>query len=306
MNTSTARQTSERTALREMLRTMSKLFKFRVVLLLVWAAMGGAFLGAHGRPTLKDLALLVITGTLAAAGSSAINQYLEQDVDARMRRTQRRPLPAGLIEHPHVILGIALAMILIAVFMVLPSNPTMSLYLALGALIYVGVYTIWLKPRSVLNIVIGGAAGSCAVMTGGAAVGAASDPGVIALALLLFTWSPTHFWALALYYKEDYARGNFPMLPVHASPSKSAWWIFVHAMGTGTAAILLALHPSLGWIYLIPAGAATGLLIYHSAALITNPTSKRAIRLFITSNFFLLLILLAIMLVSTGRQFFAS
>ncbi|GAB4468136.1 MAG: heme o synthase [Anaerolineae bacterium] len=295
-------ETARPTSLSDTLRMLGKLFKFRVVLLLLWAAMGGAFLGAGGLPPVRTLLTLLVTGALAAGGASAINEYVEQDIDARMLRTQGRPLPTGQIRRPWIVLAIAALMILAAILIALPTNPMMALYLGLGAAIYVGVYTLWLKPRSVVNIVIGSAAGSCAVMTGGAAVGAAADPAVIVLALLLFTWSPTHFWALALYYKDDYARGRFPMLPVNTSPRTTSWWIFLHTASTALAALALALTPQLGWPYLLPAGAITFLLLARSIRLIRTPERRQAIGLFITSNIFLLVILLSIIAVTTGRH----
>lgn len=290
--------------IREWLGAIARLFKLRVVMLLVWASLGGAFLGAGGLPDLATLGMLVLTGLLAAGGASAINQYLEYEIDTRMQRTQNRPLATGRIERSPALLLIAVAMIFASVLMVLPTRPVMALYLALGALVYVGIYTIWLKPRSITNVVIGSAAGSCAVLTGGAAVGAAADPGVITLAALLFLWSPTHFWALALYYKDDYTRAEFPMLPNFTTERGAAWWIFLHAAPTGLAALLLALHPMLGLPYLIPAAAITAALIAGSIGLIRTPERKRAIRLFVTSNLFLLLILLAILLVTSGRHLF--
>ena len=296
----------ERMTIRHLLKTVVTLFKLRVVSLLLFAALAGAFLGARGVPSWIALLTTLITGTLAASGASAINQFLERDADGRVRRTSQRPLAAGEIEHPWIILVIAIGMIAAAVLAALPINPTIAFYLALGALIYVGVYTIWLKPRSVLNIVIGGAAGSCAVMTGGAAVGAANDPGVIVLALLVFLWTPAHFWALAMFYKDDYAATEIPMLPVRASASDSAWWIFVHAASTGLATLLLAFSPALGWPYLLPTGIITLVMVIGSVRLIQTPERKQAIKLFIVSNFFLALVLLSIILVTTARQLLFS
>jgi len=287
--------TTQRVSTRQAVKTVVALFKLRVVSLLLLAAVGGAFLGAGGWPAMGALLTLLITGTLAAGGASAINQYLERESDTRMRRTQRRPLPSGHVEHPTAVLLIAVAMVLAAVVAVAPWKPAMALYLALGALIYVGVYTIWLKPRSVTNIVIGGAAGSCAVMTGGAAVGAASDPGVIALALLIFLWTPVHFWALAMFYKEDYERADVPMLPARAPARDSAWFIFIHALGTAVVVFALGAHSALGWVYLIPAGLMTVYMLVGSVKLLRNPTRKQAIRLFITSNLFLMVVLIAVM-----------
>jgi protoheme IX farnesyltransferase len=133
------------------------------------------------------------------------------------------------------------------------------------------------------------------VMTGGAAVGAASDPGVIALALLIFLWTPVHFWALAMFYKEDYERADVPMLPARAPAKDSAWFIFIHAVGTAVVVFALAAHPSLGWVYLIPAGAMTVYMLVGSVKLLGSPARKQAIRLFITSNLFLMVVLLAVM-----------
>ncbi|HOA25260.1 MAG TPA: heme o synthase [Aggregatilineales bacterium] len=294
--------TRDRLSLQELFRTIVSLFKLRIVMLLLAAALGGAFLGAQGVPSLRTLIGIIVTGTLAAGGASAINQYIERERDALMRRTQRRPLPAGEIQRPAAILWIAIGMIVLSVALTLPTNPLMALYLALGAAIYVGVYTLWLKPRSVLNIVIGGAAGSMAVMTGGAAVRAASDPGVIVLALLLFLWTPVHFWALALFYKDDYATASVPMLPVLETDERTAWWIFLHAASTGFAALVLAVHPALGWLYLLPTAAITGMMMVHSVRLLRQPDRPHAIKLFVTTNIFLLLVLIAIVAATSARQ----
>lgn len=296
----------ERLSIGQLIKTAITLFKLRVVSLLLFAALGGAFLGARGVPSWIALIAVLMTGALAAGGASAINQFLEREADSRARRTSRRPLASGQIERPWAILFLAVAMILIAVLSVLPFNAPMAFYLALGALIYVGVYTVWLKPRSVLNIVIGGAAGSCAVMTGGAAVGAASDPAVIVLALLVFLWTPAHFWALAMFYKEDYAAVEVPMLPVRATATGTAWWIFVHAFSTGIATLVLAFDPVLGWAYAIPTGIITAVMMFWSAKLIRYPERRHAIRLFVISNFFLMLVLLSIIVVTTARQIFFS
>lgn len=304
LDTQVVSTTRDRPSLQELLQTIVSLFKLRIVMLLLAAALGGAFLGAQGVPSIRTLIAVVVTGTLAAGGASAINQYVEREKDALMRRTQGRPLPSGEIQRPTAVLGIAIGMIVLAVGLVLPTNPVMALYLALGAAIYVGVYTIWLKPRSILNIVIGGAAGSMAVMTGGAAVGAASDPGVIVLALLLFLWTPVHFWALALFYKDDYATASVPMLPVLETDTHTAWWIFLHAATTGFAAIVLAVHPALGLPYLLPTAAITGLMMVHSVRLLRQPDRPHAIKLFVTTNIFLLLVLIAIVGAAAARQLF--
>ena len=143
-----------------------------------------------------------VVGGLAAAGSSALNQYLERDSDRTMKRTRKRPLVTGAIARPGWIPYLATLMILLPSLAVLPFNPALTFFLLLGAVIYVGLYTLWLKPRTLLNIVLGGAAGSAAVLSGSAAAGAWNDPGAVTLALLVFLWTPCHFWSLAIVYQE--------------------------------------------------------------------------------------------------------
>jgi heme o synthase len=271
------------------------LFKVRVVSLLLLAALGGLFLGARGWPGPGPLLLVFVTGSLAAMGSSAWNQYLERGSDALMTRTRQRPLVTGAIARPGWVPYAATAMIALPVLAVLPFNPALALFLTLGAFIYVIIYTIWLKPRTNLNIVIGGAAGSAAVLAGAAAANAWTDPAVLILSVLLFFWTPIHFWALALVYREDYARASVPMLPVTTTPRNAAFWGFIHGLGAGASGLALAFVPDMGPVYAVPVVAMTALLLYQGAMLIKDPTKRRAYRLFHTSNFYLFAVLLAIM-----------
>jgi protoheme IX farnesyltransferase len=277
-----------------LLKTLVVLFKLRIVGLLVFAAIGGAFIGAGGWPGTGRLALLVVTGGLAAAGASALNEYLERESDARMVRTQKRPLVSGALAHPGWVPYVAGLMILLPALAVLPFNPPLTLFLLLGAFIYVGVYTVWLKPRTPLNIVLGGAAGSAAVLSGSAAAGHWNETGALVLAMLLFLWTPSHFWSLAIVYRNDYARGGIPMLPVTVGPRQSAAWVFLHTGATALAALMLAAHPALGWLYFIPVAGATVDLMLRNARLLAEPTGKRAWSLFKASNLYLALILLMI------------
>jgi len=272
------------------------LFKIRIVVLLLLAALGGAFLAAHGWPGGGPLLLILVTGGLAAMGASAWNQYLERASDALMTRTRKRPLVTGAIARPGWVPYVATAMIVAPVAVVLPSNPALAFFLALGAFIYVVIYTVWLKPRTHLNIVIGGAAGSAAVFSGAAAAGAWTDPGVIALAILLFFWTPIHFWALALVYREDYARANVPMLPVTTSARTAALWGLIHGLGAGAAGVGLAFRPDMGPVYTIPVVIATAVLLWQGTALVIEPTKRHAYRLFHTSNLYLAVVLVAVML----------
>lgn len=280
------------------LETLVVLFKLRVVALLLFAALGGALIGSAGAPSSGDLALLLVTGTLAAAGASALNEVIERHKDALMKRTRRRPLVTGRVS--------ARAALLVALGMVIGSsalawavgNSSLALWLAVGAFIYVGVYTIWLKPRSALNVVIGGAAGSAAVISGGAAVGAWRDPGVWGLAALLFAWSPLHFWSLALAYYPDYARAGVPMLPVVAARERAVFWMLTHAAATGVLGLALAAHGALGWVYLLATLPATLWLWRASWALRAEYSGPRALSVFKVSNIYLSLVLLAVVIAS--------
>lgn len=278
------------------LRTLAVLFKLRIVVLLLFAAVGGAFLAAGGWPGTGRLLLLLVTGGLAAAGASAFNQYLERDTDALMARTRRRPLVSGEIPRPGWVPYVAGLMILGPSLAVLPFNPALTFFLLLGAAIYVGLYTLVLKPRTLLNIVIGGAAGSAAVLSGSAAAGAWNDPGALVLALLVFLWTPSHFWSLAIVYRQDYARGGLPMLPVQTGPRQAAFWVLLHTGATALAALLLAVHPALGWIYLVPIGLATVDMMVRNIRLLHRPGAKHAMSLFKVSNLYLALVLLMICL----------
>jgi len=283
------------------LKLLATLFKVRVVFLLWVAALGGAFLAARGLPDPKALLLLTFSGTLSAAGASAINQYLERERDLHMARTRGRPLPAGLIARPPWVLATGTAMVLMAVAVALAFNLALALLTALGAIIYIGIYTLWLKPRTALNIVIGGAAGSCAVLSGGAAAHAWSDPGALTLALLVFLWTPLHFWSLALAYRDDYARAGFPMLPLVVTPKRAAFWIALHTLAVALVALALSAHPSLGWLYLLPAALATWRLMTLTLGLLRSPERRQALALFVYSNIYLGWLLLSLILISAWR-----
>lgn len=276
------------------LSTLVVLFKLRIVALLLFAGIGGAFLAAGGAPSWSAIGWLCFGGGLAAAGASALNQYWEAGQDALMGRTRRRPLVTKAIAQPGWVPYVGLGLIVGPVLIVAPFNGALAFWSLLGAVIYVGVYTIWLKPRTVLNIVIGGLAGSCAVLSGGAAIGNWADLGVIGLALLLFLWTPTHFWSLAIVYRDEYARANFPMLPARTTLPRAAAWVLFHSVATGGVALALSFHSALGPLYLAIALPATLHLFWQSYQLLLVPQVRQAKALFMTSNLYLTLLLVAI------------
>ena len=279
---------------RNAMQTAVVLFKLRIVFLLLMAATGGAFLAAGGWPGWGVMLLTWVTGGMAAAGASAMNQYWERNKDGLMGRTRKRPLVNGDITDPRWVPWVSMALVVVPVVAVLPFNRPLAFFLALGAFIYVGIYTIWLKPRTLLNIVIGGAAGSAAVLSGSAAAGLWNAPGALALAAILFLWTPFHFWSLAILYREEYKRADVPMLPTQTTPQKAAWWVMSHTLPTGILSLLMVVLPGLGWIFFAPVLIITVDLFYRNIQLIRDPSPVNARKLFMSSNYYLLVLLLAI------------
>ncbi len=275
-------------------RMLVVLFKLRVVFLLVVAATGGAFLAAGSWPGWEVMLLTWVTGGMAAAGSSALNQYWERISDASMGRTSQRPLVTGEIADPRWVPIAGLLLIFVPSLAVLSSNPALTFFLLTGAFIYVVIYTMWLKPRTLLNVVIGGLAGSAAVLCGSAAAGMWNAPGALLLALILFFWSPFHFWSLALIYRDEYAKADFPMLPAKTTPRNAAWWIMAHTLPTGIAGLMLVSLPFLGWVYFVPVFLITADLFWRSLRLLRDPAPRNARSLFMSSNIYLLVLLLAV------------
>lgn len=285
------------TALRRGGRLFASLFKLRIVAALLLAAVAGAFLAAEGRPDWEALSLLLSAGAASAAGASALNEYIERDQDALMLRTRgRRPLATGALARPRLALILGVALVVAAPVLTLPRNPALAAFLSLGAFIYVVVYTLWLKPRTPWNIVIGGLAGSCAVLSGAAAVGAWSVPRALLLATLLFFWTPIHFWSLAMVHRDDYARVGTPMLPVQVGARAAAIWALSHGLAAGLASLFLA--PFLGAGYLVPATASTAVLLGCGIRLVLNPSEGNARRLFHVSNLFLAVVMVAVCVAS--------
>ncbi|MHB0877972.1 MAG: UbiA family prenyltransferase [Anaerolineae bacterium] len=271
------------------------LLKPRVAALLLLAAFAGALLQAGGWPGARPLAVLTLVGGPACCGCSILNQYLERHSDRLMARTRHRPLAAGTLAPAWASIGFGSSLILLPAAVVAPTNPALAAFVLLGALIYLGVYTAWLKPRTSLNIVIGGAAGSCAVLSGAAATGDWWYGGTLLLALLVFLWTPVHFWSLATMHREDYARAGIPMLPV-TNPRAARVWLLAYAVASGAASLLLAVDPRLGTGYLLVAGAAVLAEVRAAATLLRTGSADDAHRLFRIANFALGALLLAICL----------
>src|SRR5215813_3606805 len=224
------------------------LLKPRVMSLVVFTGLVGvAIAPGHLHPFTAALAVLAIALGSGAAG--AINMWYERDLDALMARTANRPLPAGRVA-PDDALGLGVLLSIFSVLlMALKTNFVAALLLIAAILFYVFVYTIWLKRRTPQNIVVGGAAGAFPPMIGWAAVtGDVSATGV-ALFLLIFLWTPPHFWALALYRSDDYRRAGVPMLPVVAGARETKRQMLLYTVLLAPVAVAPTLLGSVGWLY---------------------------------------------------------
>ena len=232
------------------LRDYLSLLKLRVVVLLDATAVGVMIPAAHGHPSLTAVAAVFVGGTFAAGGAHAINCWFDRDIDGAMNRTRRRPLPNGRIPAWHaLVLGIVLNVLAFAVLWAGANLLAAALALA-GSLIYVFVYTIWLKRSTPQNIVIGGSAGAIPPLVGWAAATGHLDLTALALFGVIFFWTPPHFWALAQLIKTDYARANIPMLPVVAGEQSAKRQTVVYAALTVAASLVPFFTGSAGAVYL--------------------------------------------------------
>ena len=243
-----------RTSVSAAVRDYISLLKLRIVALLDGTALAVMIPAAHGHPRLESVFAVLVGGTLAAGGAHAINCWFDRDIDAEMSRTRRRPIPDGRIPPWHgLAIGIALNVIAFAALWAWANVLAASLALA-GTLIYVFVYTIWLKRSTPQNIVIGGAAGAIPPLVGWAAATGGLDLTALALFAVIFFWTPPHFWALAQMIKADYEQAHIPMLPVVAGERSAKRQTVVYAVLTLAVSVVPFFTGSAGGIYL--AGAA--------------------------------------------------
>ncbi|MGC8949547.1 MAG: heme o synthase, partial [Thermoprotei archaeon] len=239
------------------------------------------------------LGILVLSGALSSSGSAMLNNYLDREIDRVMRRTVKRPLAAGRVKAGSVLtIGVLLIILSLIISYVWLGFMT-SIFIALGALTYLYIYTILLKKRTPLNIVIGGFAGSFAALAGGAAAGSITPTSTL-LALLVFIWTPGHFWSLALKFKEDYLNAKIPMLPVVYSTKTTIKAITLSNILTSAFSLIIYPLTSNHIVYLASALALGIYVIYLSIKFIKQPTPTNSIKLFKTSNIHLTILCFAL------------
>ena len=272
------------------------LTKPKIVFLLDFTALM-AFLVATRGINLLSLSVVLVAGTLASGGAGALNCYLDRDIDQNMGRTSQRPIPRGAVSPFNaLIFGLALVALGVGISLLFLSLSA-SLVIFLGAAIYVGFYTKWLKRRTTLNIVLGGSAGSCAPLAGWAA--ATGNVGVIApwlMALLVFVWTPSHFWSLALRASKDYAKAGIPMLPVVVGDKKAAQYIALNTFLLVPSSLIFVPLGTFGIIYLATAGLLGLGMIIVDLKLAFNPTKAQAWTAFKFSSPYLAIVFLAMVL----------
>jgi protoheme IX farnesyltransferase len=275
-----------------------KLTKPRIIELLLVTTLPTMVVAQHGLPPLWLMAATLVGGTLAAGGANAINMVVDRDIDRLMQRTKNRPLVTGAMT-PRAALVFALSLEAGAFVELWLAVNLLSAVLAVSAtLFYVFVYTLWLKRRSSQNIVVGGAAGAVPVLVGWAAVTGRLSWAPVVLFAVIFIWTPPHFWALAVRYKEDYAAADVPMLPVVASMVRTTREIVLYTVALVAVSLLFGPVAHLGLIYMVAAGALGAGFLFVTARLwrlarTDRATGKEAMRVFSYSITYLTVLFVA-------------
>lgn len=296
-------------SVREVLRAYRELMKLRIVTLLVFTTVTAMVVAANGIPSVDLLIPTIIGGILAAGGSSALNQYIDRDMDACMARTARRPIPSGRIEPINALLfGLALVAWAVLILGIWVNWLAAGLAL-IGALYYVILYTMILKRNTVVNIVIGGGAGAMPVLVGWAAITNSLSLEAFILFAIVFYWTPPHSWALAILVNKDYAAAKVPMMPVARGEEATRIQILLYSIQLVLvtllpgAALLLPQVEFLGLFYLIAALLLGLVLIYMAVLLIRRANGKAARSTYKYTSAYLAFLFLAMIL---DRVFFTG
>ncbi|GBD10921.1 Protoheme IX farnesyltransferase [bacterium HR23] len=273
-------------------RGLLLLTKPGVIVLLLVTTLGGMLAAGGGRVAWERVVVTLIAGALCAGGAGALNSYLDRSLDAQMARTRRRPLPAGVVGPEEALwFGISLGAVSLAMF-VLWVNALSALLAGIAFLFYVVVYSFILKRRTPQNIVLGGAAGAFPPLIGWTAVTGRMEPSALFLFLIVFFWTPPHFWPLALVAREDYRSAQVPMLPVVAGERASAFQVLLYTLILLGVSILPAALRLLGPVYLASAVVLGLVFLGMALALYRRPTPQTALRLYRYSNLYLALLFL--------------
>jgi heme o synthase len=280
------------------IKEIIEISKPRIVVLLVITAVTSMYAASKLiGPELDTWGLIhiIIAGGLASAGSSALNHYYDRDIDPLMTRTSTRPIPSGRIKPNSVLIyGLAVSVISV-VYGALALNFVSAFFIALGIFFYVIIYTAWLKRLNSSNIVIGGFAGSAASMAGWSAATGSMDILGFLIGFLVFVWTPSHFWCLAMKMKDEYSAAKVPMLPVLIGMEKTSKYILINTLILLPYSLMLYLF-GLGLVYTVIAAASGGLMLVYHYKLTKLPTSEFAWKAYKVTAPYLTIIFLAVAL----------
>ena len=280
------------------LNEILEISKPRIVILLVITAVTSMFAASKlVGPELDnwDLLHIIIAGALASAGSSALNHYYDRDIDPLMERTSSRPIPSGRIKPNSVLIyGLSVSVISV-VYGAITLNYISAFFIALGIFFYVIIYTVWLKRLNASNIVIGGFAGSAASMAGWSAATGSMDILGFLIGFLVFVWTPSHFWCLAMKMKDEYTEAKVPMLPVLIGMQKTSTYILANTLILLPYSLMLYAF-GMGLVYTTIAAAAGGLMLVYHYKLTKLPTSEFAWKAYKVTAPYLTIIFLAVAL----------
>ena len=276
--------------------------KPRIVVLLVITAVTSMYAASKlvtGASQLDylDYLHIIVAGALASAGSSALNHYYDKDIDPKMSRTSSRPIPSGRMAASNVLIyGLAVSCISV-IYGFFALNAISAFFIAVGIFSYVIIYTVWLKRRNTSNIVIGGIAGSAAAWAGWAAATGSMDLLGFLVGFLVFVWTPSHFWCLAMKIKDEYTQAEVPMLPVVIGMQKTSKFILGNTLILIPYSMLLVLIPDgLGLVYTIIASVSGGLMLVYHYKLTKTPTSEFAWKAYKVTAPYLTIIFVAVAL----------
>ena len=267
-----------------MIGQLINLFKIRIGVVMTITAVVAMVVTPGDAVPAWQVAVLALTILMASSSAGAFNQYYERDYDRLMERTRNRPFVTGEFSssNPVWLSTILLLLVVGIAAAAYTLNGIAALFIFLGAFFYAIVYTVWLKRRTWINIIIGGASGSFAVLAGAAVVDPNLGPIPIILAMVLFLWTPPHFWSLAIAKHKDYEAAGVPMLPVVKGDRAAAKAILWNAILLASVSVLPFFF-GLGWLYLAGALLGGGYFVYRSILLVQNTTPKMAMRNFFAS-----------------------
>ena len=280
------------------IKEIIEISKPRIVVLLVITAVTSMYAASKLiGPELDTWGLIhiIIAGGLASAGSSALNHYYDRDIDPLMERTSTRPIPSGRIKPNSVLIYGLTVSVISVVYGALALNYVSAFFIALGIFFYVIIYTAWLKRLNSSNIVIGGFAGSAAAMAGWSAATGSMDILGFLIGFLVFVWTPSHFWCLAMKMKDEYSAAKVPMLPVLIGMQKTSKYILINTLILLPYSLMLYAF-GMGLVYTAIAAASGGLMLVYHYKLTKEPTSDFAWKAYKGTAPYLTIIFLAVAL----------